>query len=149
MRACGRGDSGIALLKRYTLVRVQPGAPCRGRSMEGRRSLKPSTLVRFQPSVPNSVLAWYTVHRRIYKPLRSRLEHGLGSTPSASTMRSKLMRMSSRFLIGRQLVRFQPDAPSFGNCGRMVRRSTFNRDGESSILSSSTNENVLPASSGG
>ena len=47
--------------------------------MEGRRSLKPSTLVRFQPSVPNSVLAWYTVHRRIYKPLRSRLEHGLGS----------------------------------------------------------------------
>src|SRR5215467_15566748 len=85
MRACGRGDSGIALLKRYTLVRVQPGVPRRGRSMEGRRSLKPSTLVRFQPSVPNSVLAWCTVHRRIYKPLRSRLEHRLGSTPSAST----------------------------------------------------------------
>ena len=82
--------------------------------MEGRRSLKPSTLVRFQPSVPNSELAWYTVHRRIYKPLRSRLEHGLGSTPSASTMRSKLMRMSNRFLIGRQLVRFQPDAPNSG-----------------------------------
>jgi hypothetical protein len=95
------------------------------------------------------VLAWCTVHRRTYKPLRSRLEHGLGSTPSASTMRSKLMRMSSRFLIGRQLVRFQPDAPSFWNCGRMVRRSTFNRDGESSILSSSTNETILPASSSG
>ena len=60
------------------------------------------------------VLAWCTVHRRTYKPLRSRLEHGLGSIPSASTMRSKLIRMSSRFLIGRQLVRFQPDAPSFG-----------------------------------
>jgi hypothetical protein len=60
------------------------------------------------------VLAWCTVHRRTYKPLRSRLEHGLGSTPSASTMRSKLMRMSRRFLIVRQLVRFQPDAPSFG-----------------------------------
>jgi hypothetical protein len=60
------------------------------------------------------VLAWCTVHRRTYKPLRSRLEHGLGSTPSASTMRSKLMGMSSRFLIGRQLVRFQPDAPIFG-----------------------------------
>ena len=59
--------------------------------MEGRRSLKPSTLVRFQPSVPISVLAWCTVHRRIYKPPRSRLEHGLGSTPSASTMRSKLI----------------------------------------------------------
>ena len=82
--------------------------------MEGRRSLKPSTLVRFQPSAPLFVLAWCTVHRRIYKPLRSRLEHGLGSTPSASTMRSKLIRMSSRFLIGRELVRFQPDAPSFG-----------------------------------
>ena len=66
--------------------------------MEGRRPLKPSTLVRFQPSVPNSVLAWCTVHRRIYKPLRSRLEHGLGSTPSASTIRSKLIRISSRFL---------------------------------------------------
>lgn len=93
------------------------------------------------------MLAWCTVHRRIYKPLRSRLEHGLGSTPSASTMRSKLIRMSSRFLIGRQLVRFQPDAPRFRNCGRMVRRSTFNRDGESSILSSSTSYIVLPASS--
>jgi hypothetical protein len=54
LRACGRGDSGIALLKRYTLVRVQPGVPCRGRSVAGRRSLKPSTLVRFQPSVPSS-----------------------------------------------------------------------------------------------
>ena len=142
MCACGRGDSGIALLKRYTLVRVQPGVPRRGRSMEGRRSLKPSTLVRFQPSAPRFVLAWCTVHWRIYKPLRSRSEHGLGSTPSASTMRSKLIRMSSRFLIGRQLVRFQQDAPNLRNCGRMVRRSTFNRDGESSILSSSTNEIV-------
>ena len=56
-------------------------------------------------------------------------------------------RMSRRFLIVRQLVRFQPDAPIFWNCGRMVRRSTFNRDGESSILSSSTNETILPASS--
>lgn len=95
------------------------------------------------------VLAWCTVHRRTYKPLRSRSEHGLGSTPSASTMRSKLMRMSRRFLIVRQLVRFQLGAPSFWNCGRMVRRSTFNRDGESSILSSSTNETILPASSSG
>ena len=140
MRACGRGDSGIALLKRYTLVRVQPGVPRRGRSMEGRRSLKPSTLVRFQPSVPNSVVAWCTVQGRIYKPLRSRLEHGLGSTPSASTMRSKLISMSSRFLIGRQAVGSIPTGSTkFRNCGRMVRRSTFNRDGESSILSSSTN----------
>ena len=117
--------------------------------MEGRRSLKPSTLVRFQPSAPPFLLAWCTVHRRIYKPLRSRLEHGLGSTPSASTMRSKLIRMSRRFLIVRQLVRFQPDAPDLGTVARMVRRSTFDRDGESSILSSSTNENVLPASSSG
>ena len=53
-RACGRGDSGTALLKPYTLVRIQPGVPCRGRSVAGRRSLKPSTLVRFQPSVPCS-----------------------------------------------------------------------------------------------
>ena len=106
--------------------------------MEGRRSLKPSTLVRFQALGTKVVLAWCTAHRRIYKPLRSRLEHGLGSTPSASTMRSKPIRMSRRFLIVRQLVRFQPDAPSFGNCGRMVRRSTFNRDGESSILLAGT-----------
>ena len=42
--------------RRYTLVRVQPGVPCRGRSVAGRRSLKPSTLVRFQPSVPR--LCW-------------------------------------------------------------------------------------------
>ena len=60
------------------------------------------------------VLAWCTVHRRTYKPLRSRSEHGLGSTPSASIKRSKLIRMSRRFLIVRQLVRFQPDAPNFG-----------------------------------
>jgi hypothetical protein len=40
--------------ERYTLVRIQPGVPSRGRSMAGRRSLKPSTLVRFQPSAPNS-----------------------------------------------------------------------------------------------
>jgi hypothetical protein len=52
--ACGRADSGTALLKRYTLVRIQPGVPSRGRSVAGRRSLKPSTLVRFQPSVPSS-----------------------------------------------------------------------------------------------
>src|SRR5262249_46791845 len=60
--------------------------------------------------------------------------------PAPAPMRSKLIRMSSRFLIGRQLVRFQPDAPNSRNCGRMVRRSTFNRGGESSILSSSTND---------
>ncbi len=35
----------------------------------------------------------------------------------------------------------------FWNCSRMVRRSTFNRDGESSILSSSTK--FLPVSSSG
>ena len=48
---------GTALLKRYTLVRIQPGVPSRGRSMAGRRSLKPSTLVRFQPSAPRCVAA--------------------------------------------------------------------------------------------
>jgi hypothetical protein len=42
--------------KAIHLVRVQPGVPCRGRSMAGRRSLEPSTLVRFQPSVPR--LCW-------------------------------------------------------------------------------------------
>ena len=71
--------------------------------MEGRRSLKPSTLVRFQPSAPRFVLAWCTVHRRIYKPLRSRLEHGLGSTPSASTMRSKLIQ-DEQPILNRQAV---------------------------------------------
>ena len=39
--ACGRADSGTALLKRDTLVRIQPGVPRRGRSVAGRRSLKP------------------------------------------------------------------------------------------------------------
>ncbi len=120
------------------------------RSFNGRTKVFEAFYVGSIPALgTNSVLAWCTVHRRTYKPLRSRLEHGLGSTPSASTMRSKLIRMSSRLLIGRQLVRFQPDAPNLRNCGRMVRRSTFNRGGESSILSSSTNEIVLPASSSG
>jgi hypothetical protein len=59
------------------------------------------------------MLAWCTAHWLSYKQLRGRLPHGLGSTPSASTMRSKLIRMSRRFLPVRQLVRFQPDAPSF------------------------------------
>ena len=110
------------------------------RSFNGRTKVFGAFYVGSIPALgAKIVLAWCTVHRRTYKPLRSRLEHGLGSTPSASTMRSKLMRMSRRFLIVRQLVRFQPDAPRFRNCGRMVRRSTFNRGGESSILSSSTN----------
>jgi hypothetical protein len=120
------------------------------RSFNGRTKVFGAFYVGSIPALgAKIVLAWCTVHRRTYKPLRSRLEHGLGSTPSASTMRSKLMRMSRRFLIVRQLVRFQPGAPSFWNCGRMVRRSTFNRDGESSILSSSTNETISPASSSG
>ena len=120
------------------------------RSFNGRTKVFGAFYVGSIPALgAKIVLAWCTVHRRTYKPLRSRSEHGLGSTPSASTMRSKLMRMSRRFLIVRQLVRFQPDAPSFWNCGRMVRRSTFNRDGESSILSSSTNETISPASSSG
>ena len=85
------------------------------RSFNGRTKVFGAFYVGSIPALgAKIVLAWCTVHRRTYKPLRSRLEHGLGSTPSASTMRSKLMRMSSRFLIGRQLVRFQPDAPSFG-----------------------------------
>jgi hypothetical protein len=110
------------------------------RSFSGRTKVFEAFYVGSIPALgAKLVLAWCTVHRRTYKPLRSRSEHGLGSTPSASTMRSKLMRMSSRFLIVRQLVRFQPDAPNLWNCGRMVRRSTFNRGGESSILSSSTN----------
>lgn len=113
------------------------------RSFSGRTKVFEAFYVGSIPALgAKLVLAWCTVHRRTYKPLRSRLEHGLGSTPSASTMRSKLMKMSSRFLIGRQLVRFQPDAPNPWNCSRMVRRSTFNRDGESSILSSSTNETI-------
>ena len=120
------------------------------RSFNGRTKVFGAFYVGSIPALgAKIVLAWCTVHRRTYKPLRSRLEHGLGSTPSASTMRSKLIRMSRRFLIVRQLVRFQPGAPSFWNCGRMVRRSTFNRDGESSILSSSTNETTSPASSSG
>ena len=85
------------------------------RSFNGRTKVFEAFYVGSIPALgTNSVLAWCRVHRRIYKPLRSRLEHGLGSTPSASTMRSKLIRMSSRFLIGRQLVRFQPDAPNSG-----------------------------------
>ena len=120
------------------------------RSFNGRTKVFEAFYVGSIPALgAKFVLAWCTVHRRTYKPLRSRLEHGLGSTPSASTMRSKLMRMSRRFLIVRQLVRFQPGATKFWNCGRMVRRSTFNRDGESSILSSSTNETISPASSSG
>ena len=65
---------------------------------------------------PRFFVGWRGVrlHRETYKLLRGRLPHGLGSTPSASTMRSKLMRMSRRFLIVRQLVRFQPDAPILG-----------------------------------
>src|SRR5437879_9141425 len=47
-------------------------------------------------------------------PRCSRSEHELGSTLSATIMRSKLMRMSRRFLFVRQLVRFQPDAPNSG-----------------------------------
>jgi hypothetical protein len=86
------------------------------RSFSGRTKVFEAFYVGSIPALGAKVraLAWCTVHRRTYKPLRSRLEHGLGSTPSASTMRSKLMRMSRRFLIVRQLVRFQRDAPIIG-----------------------------------
>ncbi len=40
--------------------------------------MKPSTLVRFQPSAPPFLLAWCTVHRRTYKPLRSRFRAWTG-----------------------------------------------------------------------
>src|SRR6202167_5292821 len=84
------------------------------RSFSGRTKVFEAFYVGSIPTLGAKILlAWCTVHRRTYRPLRSRLEHGLGSTPSASTMRSKLMRMSRRFLIVRQLVRFQPGAPSF------------------------------------
>ena len=85
------------------------------RSFNGRTKVFEAFYVGSIPALGANVwLAWCTVHRRTYKPLRSRSEHGLGSTPSASTMRSKLIRMSRRFLIVRQLVRFQPGASDFG-----------------------------------
>ena len=117
--------------------------------MEGRRSLKPSTLVRFQPSAPRFALAWCTVHRRIYKPLRSRLGARAGFD-SQRQHHAFEAHQDEQAILNRQAVGSIPTGRTrFGNCGRMVRRSTFNRDGESSILSSSTNENVLPASSSG
>ena len=68
------------------------------RSFNGRTKVFEAFYVGSIPALgAKIVLAWCTVHRRTYKPLRSRLEHGLGSTPSASTMRSKLIRMSRRF----------------------------------------------------
>jgi hypothetical protein len=73
------------------------------RSFSGRTKVFEAFYVGSIPALgAKLLLAWCTVHRRTYKPLRSRLEHGLGSTPSASTMRSKLMRMSSRFLLRRR-----------------------------------------------
>ena len=46
-------------------------------------------------------------------------------------------------ILNRQAVGSIPTGRTkFWNCGRMVRRSTFNRDGESSILSSSTNVTI-------
>ena len=68
------------------------------RSFNGRTTVFEAFYVGSIPALgAKVVLAWCTVHRRIYKPLRSRSERGLGSTPSASTMRSKLIRMSRRF----------------------------------------------------
>ena len=46
-------------------------------------------------------------------------------------------------ILNRQAVGSIPTGrTNLWNCGRMVRRSTFNRDGESSILSSSTNVTI-------
>ena len=56
------------------------------RSFNGRTKVFEAFYVGSIPALgAKIVLAWCTVHRRTYKPLRSRLEHGLGSTPSAST----------------------------------------------------------------
>ena len=56
------------------------------RSFSGRTKVFEAFYVGSIPALGAKLaLAWCTVHRRIYRPLRSRLEHGLGSTPSAST----------------------------------------------------------------
>ena len=134
------------------------------RSFNGRTKVFEAFYVWFDSSPRRQiVLAWCTVHRRTYKPLRSRSEHGLGSTPSASTNAFEAHEDEQALhpLLGaqRQRASCAPDRQAVGsiptgrtkfwNCGRMVRRSTFNRDGESSILSSSTNETISPASSSG
>jgi hypothetical protein len=89
------------------------------RSFNGRTKVFGAFYVGSIPALgAKIVLAWCTVHRWTYKPLRSRLEHGLGSTPSASTMRSKLMRMSRRFSLGgaqRQRASCAPDRQAVGS----------------------------------
>ena len=56
------------------------------RSFNGRTKVFEAFYVGSIPALgAKVVLAWCTVHWRTYKPLCSRLEHGLGSTPSAST----------------------------------------------------------------
>ena len=68
------------LPERYTLVRTQPGVSM-PRSFNGRTKVFEAFYVGSIPALGAKVLlAWCTVHRRIYKLLRSRLEHGLGST---------------------------------------------------------------------
>ncbi len=62
--------------------------PSKPRSFSGRTKVFEAFYVGSIPALgAKFALAWCTVHRRTYKPLRSRSEHGLGSTPSASTMR--------------------------------------------------------------
>ena len=82
------------------------------RSFNGRTKVFGAFYVGSIPALgAKIVLAWCTVHRRTYKPLRSRSEHGLGSTPSASTMRSRLMRMSRRFHFLRRTTETSVRAP--------------------------------------
>src|SRR5882724_4744824 len=85
--------------------------------MAGRELLDLTTSVRFTPSRPNFERHHSTVSR--YHAFEAHEDE--------------------QAILNRQAVGSIPTGRTkFWNCGRMVRRSTFNRDGESSILSSST-----------
>src|SRR5436190_1914016 len=120
------------------------------RSFNGRTKVFGAFYVGSIPALgAKIVLAWYTVHRRTYKPLRSRSEHGL-AFDSQRRRHAFEAHEDEQAILNRQAVSsILTGRAKFWNCGRMVRRSTFNRDGESSILSSSTNETISPASSSG
>ena len=92
------------------------------RSFNGRTKVFGAFYVGSIPALGAKTVLACTVHRRTYKPLRSRSEHGLGSTP----MRSKLLRMSRRFLIVRQLELERIElSPSRLKVERLTIRPTF------------------------
>ena len=94
--------------------------------MVSRQSLKLASCVRFAASLP--MLARCMVHRETYKLVRSRLEQGLGSNPSASTkVFASIAKTVQHPALNRTMREFDSPSTHHGTVTPVEVYSAFNR----------------------